>query len=275
MNFFVNRNSAPVWTLLALMTKTGRSGELREARVAERDLAIALDDPLADRRTRRQHAADDRAGIDRRRRDLPNQRDDEVREVRRDAAFEAELVPPHPEHARRQRAARNAGNAVEPGQILRVVQIPEHAEVKEHGAIASAGETERQLVPKLLFRTAVAGQRNRFDAVGHDGPPPEGSRMAAISLPRDRVSSSASVSGLHHGTRGPLPKAPPRCQCRTLLRRPPARGGSQPFPDSGSGSEHRCVRWCKLFSIHQSTQVSHGREPSVQVRARRECFRVQ
>ena len=46
---FEKRNSAPDWTLVALITKRGLVGEVLQRRVAEQVAAVGLGDALGDR----------------------------------------------------------------------------------------------------------------------------------------------------------------------------------------------------------------------------------
>ena len=61
-----------------------------------------------------------------------------------------ELRPGQRERAGGDRAARDAGDAVEPLEPARVVQPPHDADVEQHGPVAAAREAERDAVSRLV-----------------------------------------------------------------------------------------------------------------------------
>ena len=189
-------------------------GEILQGRAVEQVLPVRGGDLLADRHAGRDQAERNRGNVDR----LPRQRAERLDELGLEAlgdaaVVEGELRPGEPEHTGRDRAAGNAGHALEPRQVASLVEPPESADMEEHRAVAAARETERGtgLLPPL----AISRLRRRGQ-LGHPHPLP-----AILTRFRRRVECGVGEGGLFEqrleslrrwapGSRALDPRAPRR-----------------------------------------------------------------
>jgi hypothetical protein len=136
--------------LVALMTKRRRLAavvvrQVLQGRTLEQVLVVGGGDPIGDG-VARQQAAEDGAEVDGGGRQRLYRIDDDVQVAGDALAVEGEILPAMAEHARGDRSARHAGDALELLQQPGLVEPDQRAEVEHHGAVATAGQAERNAV---------------------------------------------------------------------------------------------------------------------------------
>ena len=105
----------------------------------------------------------------------PGAADDELPEILRDVALEAERVPPGGEHAGGDRAAGDARDAVQSGQEAQLVESAERAAMEQRRAEPPAREGEAD------------ARLDSFDSERHAAPPAEPLRHLMRGLAIDRA----------------------------------------------------------------------------------------
>src|SRR5262249_55987372 len=118
-------------------------GQVLEGLVVEQVIAVGCGDAVGDGAERVEETLEDRPHVDGPAGQLANWIDNLEGKVGGGPLLvEAKARPVHAQGGRRDGPPGDAGDSVEPAQQPELIEAPEAAQVKQHGAVTAAGEAE-------------------------------------------------------------------------------------------------------------------------------------